>query len=128
MTVNFIDSSEKAIDHRTIESEAGKSNISLRTGCFCNPGSAETAEGLTEEDMVEAAAQGDMTLPRFLQMIQHRGGKSAGALRVSLGIASNLADVRAFLDFVAGFRNQSRLAIGDVTFDINSCRVIRDGS
>ena len=34
-----------------------------------------------------------MTLPRFLQIITHRGGKSAGAIRVSLGLASNFADV-----------------------------------
>ena len=38
-----------------------------------------------------------MTLPRFLQVIQHRGGKSAGAIRVSLGLVSNFADVDAFL-------------------------------
>ena len=34
-----------------------------------------------------------MTLPRFLQVMQQRGGKSAGAIRVSLGLASNFADV-----------------------------------
>ena len=32
-----------------------------------------------------------MTMPRFLQFIKHRGGKSAGAIRVSLGLASNFA-------------------------------------
>jgi hypothetical protein len=30
--------------------------------------------------------------------------------------------------FVEGFRDQTRLTIGDVSFDIDSCRVIRDGS
>ena len=69
-----------------------------------------------------------MNLPRFLQFITHRGGKSAGAIRVSLGIASNFADVQAFVDFAAGFRDQARLTIGEATFDIESCRVIRDGS
>ena len=74
------------------------------------------------------ASDVDMTLPLFLQVIQHRGGKSAGAIRVSLGLVSNFADVYAFLEFVAGFRDQTRLAIGAVTFDIDSCRIIRDGS
>ena len=37
----------------------------------------------------------DINLPRFLQFMQQRGGKSAGAIRVSLGLASNFADVRA---------------------------------
>ena len=70
----------------------------------------------------------DLTLPRFLQVITHRGGKSAGAIRVSLGIASNFADVERFLAFAATLRDQTRLTMGDVTFDIESCRVIRDGS
>ncbi|MGE5666979.1 MAG: hypothetical protein ACM338_02155 [Betaproteobacteria bacterium] len=55
-------------------------------------------------------------------------GKSAGAIRVSLGLASNFADVECFLRFAAGFRDQPTLTIGAVTFDIESCRVIRDGS
>lgn len=70
----------------------------------------------------------EMTLPRFMQFIQHHGGRSAGALRVSLGIASNFADAHRLLELVGGLRDQERLAIGDVTFDIQSCRVIRDGA
>ena len=67
-----------------------------------------------------------MTLPRFLQIVQHRG-KSAGAIRVSLGFVSNFADVERFVAFAASFRDQTTLTIGEVTFDIESCRVIRDG-
>ena len=69
-----------------------------------------------------------MTLPRFLQVMQHRGGKSAGAIRVSLGLVSNFADVDRFLPFAAGFRDQTRPPLGELTFDIAICRVIRDGS
>jgi hypothetical protein len=43
-------------------------------------------------------------------------------------LVSNFADVWRFLQFVASFRDQTRLAIGAVTFDIESCRIIRDGS
>ena len=70
----------------------------------------------------------DLNLPRFLQMITMRGGRSAGAIRVSLGIVSNFADVQRFLDFTASLRDQTRLTMGEVSFDIESCRVIRDGS
>ena len=112
-----------------MEELATTERISLRTGCFCNPGAGETAEGLTEDDVLAALESGgDMTMPRFLQVIQHRGGKSAGAIRVSLGLVSNFADVERFLRFAAGFRDQTTLTIGAVTFDIESCRVIRDGS
>jgi selenocysteine lyase/cysteine desulfurase len=129
ITMNFYDPEGHLLDYRRVEELAGDKRISLRTGCFCNPGAGETAEGLTEEDMVAAADSGfDMTLPRFLQFITHRGGKGAGAIRISLGIATNFPDVYRFLKFAAGFRNQTQLTIGDVSFDIESCRVIRDGS
>ena len=129
VTMNFYDPDGHLIDYRRVEELAGHERISLRTGCFCNPGAGETAEGLTAEDVAAALdSGGEITMPRFVQVIQHRGGKSAGAIRVSLGLASNFADVDRFLTFAAGFRDQARLAIGAVTFDIESCRVIRDGS
>jgi hypothetical protein len=46
----------------------------------------------------------------------------------SIGLASNFPDIWRFLRFISGFRDQTRLTIGAVTFDIESCRIIRDGS
>jgi hypothetical protein len=84
---------------------------------------------LTADDMRAAAAEpAGMTLPRFLQFMQHRGGKSAGAIRASLGIVSDFRDAYRFFRFAADFRDQTRLTLGEVTFDVDSCRVIRDGS
>ena len=129
VTVNFYDPNGQLLDYRRIEELAGLEGISLRTGCFCNPGAGETAEDLTEDDMRAGLAHGeDITLPLFLQVMQHRGGKSAGAVRVSLGMASNFADIERFLGFASRLRDQTTLTIGSVTFDIESCRVIRDGS
>ncbi len=129
VAMNLYDPGGLLLDYRRIEELAGEARISLRTGCFCNPGAGEAAEGLTEDDMRAGLAQGpDITLPRFLQVMQGRGGKSAGAIRVSFGLASNFADAERFLAFVAGFRDQATLAIGTSSFDIESCRVVRDGS
>jgi molybdenum cofactor sulfurtransferase len=129
ITLNFYDPDGRLLDYRRVEELAIARRLSFRTGCFCNPGAGEAAEGLTAEDMLAGIdPSGEMTLPRFLQVIQHRSGKSAGAIRVSLGMASNFDDVEAFLAFAAGFRDQTHLTIGAVTFDIASCRVIRDGS
>jgi selenocysteine lyase/cysteine desulfurase len=129
ITLNFYDPEGHLLDYRRVEELAGRQHISLRTGCFCNPGPGETAEGITEEDIDAAIHSGtDMNLPRFLQFITHRGGKSAGAIRISFGIASNFADAHRFLEFAGGFRDQTRLTLGEVTFDIESCRIIRDGS
>ena len=129
VTMNFYDPSGHLVDYRRIEELAAEKNISLRTGCFCNPGAGETAEGLSEDDMRVAAAQiGDqINLQRFLAVMQERGGKTAGAIRVSLGLVSNLADVQHFLDFASGLRDQTALTIGTVSFDIENCRVVRDG-
>ncbi len=70
----------------------------------------------------------DINLMSFLRLMRERGHKSAGSIRASIGLASNFADVWRFLKFIAGFRDQTRLTIGDVSFDIESCRIIRDGS
>jgi selenocysteine lyase/cysteine desulfurase len=128
VTFNCYDPEGHLIDYRRVEELANGHNISLRTGCFCNPGAGELAEGLTEDDMREAAGAGEMNLPRFVQFMQHRGGKSAGAIRASLGIVSNARDVERFAQFIASLRDQTRMTLGEVTFDIESCRIIRDGS
>jgi molybdenum cofactor sulfurtransferase len=129
VTMNFYDRDGRLLDYRRVEELASQEDISLRTGCFCNPGPGETAEGLTEDDIAAAIAENaDMTLPRFLQFITHRGGKSAGAIRVSVGLVTNFADVYRFAQFASALRDQTRMAIGEATFDIESCRVIRDGS
>ena len=129
VTLNFYGPDEHLIDYRRVEELANEKGISLRTGCFCNPGAGEIAEGLTAEDMMAGLKDGrDMSLPRFVQVIQHRGNKSAGAIRISVGLATNFADVYKFMQFAAGFRDKTNLNIGQVTFDIESCRVIRDGS
>jgi selenocysteine lyase/cysteine desulfurase len=129
VTMNFYDPDGRLLDYRRVEELAGEQRISLRTGCFCNPGAGETAEHITDADIRAAIAESaDMSLPKFLQFITRRGGKSAGAIRVSLGIVSNFADVERFLDFAKSMRDQTRLAIGGTSFDIASCRIIRDGS
>ncbi len=130
ITFNLYDPEGHLLDYRRVEELAGAEGISLRTGCFCNPGAGETAEGLTEEDMRAGCELGaDANLQSFVRLMQSRGqNKSAGAIRASLGLASNFADVGRLVKFVRSFQDQTRLTIGDVTFDIESCRVIRDGS
>ena len=129
VTLNLYDPQGHLLDYRRVEELAAAEKISLRTGCFCNPGAGETAEGLTEEDMRAGFSLGaEINLLRFLRLMQERGHKSIGSIRASVGLASNFADVWRFWRFIASFRDQTRLTIGDVSFDIESCRVIRDGS
>src|SRR5450631_1258936 len=129
VTFNLYDPQGHLLDYRRIEELAGEEGISLRTGCFCNPGAGEMAEGLTEEDMQAGLAMGsDINLLSFVRLMQDRSHKSAGSIRASIGLATNFADIWRFLHFITDFRDQTGLTIGDVTFDIESCRIIRDGS
>jgi molybdenum cofactor sulfurtransferase len=129
LALNFYDPQGHLLDYRRIEELAKAERISLRTGCFCNPGSSETAEGLTEEDMLAGLGEGPgISLRAFVQLLQRRGQKSAGAIRASFGIASNFADAWRFVQFASRFRDQAQLAVGEASFDIESCRIIRDGS
>lgn len=104
IALNFYDPEGALMDYRHIEELANRVNISLRTGCFCNPGAGEVAHGLTKEEMAEAFKDNErMTLDQFLAVVLQPHGKSAGAVRISLGIASTFADVYRFMHFAAGF-------------------------
>ena len=104
VTFNLYDRQNRAIDHREVERRANAASISLRTGCFCNPGGGEIALGITGTELSSCFRQPEhethLTIDDFRLCID---GKSTGAVRVSLGLASNLADVDAFIGFAATF-------------------------
>jgi len=102
LALNFRDARGRLLDHQTVEQRANRHRISLRTGCFCNPGAGELALGLTRSEIVSCFRQSaeTMTYEDFRHCIHHEG---TGAVRVSLGLASNFADVEAFLRFAEGF-------------------------
>ncbi len=87
-----------------IESLANARNISIRSGCFCNPGLDETNNCLTSAELTRyftsrsAGNYGDMI---------HFINKMRGATRVSVGMATTQADLDAFIDFVASLRNKT---------------------
>ena len=108
VTLNFYDPKDNLIDHRRIDELAGRARISLRTGCFCNPGAGELAHGLTEEDMALAFENGErMTFEQFMTVLEDRDGKRPGAVRISMGLASNFADVYKFWEFARSFTDQT---------------------
>ena len=103
VTVNFLDRNGRPIDHRGIEDEAGKSNISLRTGCFCNPGAGEIALGISRVELdvcfTRPGHEDRLSLDDFRLCID---GKNSGAVRISIGLVTNFQDVQAFLHFADG--------------------------
>jgi selenocysteine lyase/cysteine desulfurase len=93
---NFLDPAGDVIDERIVSRDAAAAMISLRTGCFCNPGAGEGAFAIPDEALVGAAAAGMETLDDYLTEL---GLPSGGAIRVSLGLASTVQDVHRFLAF-----------------------------
>jgi molybdenum cofactor sulfurtransferase len=105
IAMNFHDPKGKVFNFHEIEESAGRFNISLRTGCFCNPGAGEIAFGLTKSDMSDCFENEERA--SFEHCIIAAKGKTAGAVRVSLGIATNFADVSRFLDYCNTFKDRS---------------------
>jgi selenocysteine lyase/cysteine desulfurase len=102
VTFNFHRADGVVIDHAVVEAAANRHHISLRTGCFCNPGAGELALGISRGELESCFVRqpGGMTYDDFRRCIDD---KSSGAVRVSLGLASNFADVYAFAEFARDF-------------------------
>ena len=106
LTMNFFDPQGQYFDHRLVELEAGQHNISLRTGCFCNPGGGEIALNISKPELITCfhQAQQRLTFEDFQMCIDD---KSTGAVRISVGLVSNFDDVYQFVRFVRGFVDRS---------------------
>jgi len=99
--VNFFDREGALFSCYELEKLANAERISLRAGCHCNPGAREAALGFTREDLEVCFRDKDrMTFEQFLHAID---GKTTGALRASIGLASNFADVYAYVQFARTF-------------------------
>jgi selenocysteine lyase/cysteine desulfurase len=107
--VNFFDPAGRMIDCLDVERLANEARISLRAGCHCNPGAREVALGFTREDLADCFSdQASRTFAQFLQAID---GKTTGALRASLGLASTFADAYAYVQFASTFIDRPAHAV-----------------
>lgn len=93
---NFLDPRGHVVDERLVAAETSAAMISLRTGCFCNPGVGEDAFGLDLRALKPLRGARTDSLDDYLRLI---GLPSAGAIRVSFGLASTVDDVDRFLAF-----------------------------
>lgn len=98
VALNFRDRDGRVLDQQRIEELAGRRGISLRTGCFCNPGAGELALGLSGDEITGCFARSGrrMTYEDFRRCVDD---KETGAVRVSLGLASTFDDAFAFVEF-----------------------------
>jgi molybdenum cofactor sulfurtransferase len=106
IALNLYDRNGHFIDHRIVEQRANEAGISVRTGCFCNPGGGEVALGLSADELQSCfvRAPDRLALDEFRRCIDD---KSTGAVRVSLGLVSTFADVYRFVEFVRRFTDRT---------------------
>ena len=102
LAFNLATADGRIIDHATVDERAAAGRLSLRTGCFCNPGAGELAFGLSRTDITTCLNRepSGMTYDEFRSCIDP---KAAGAVRASLGLASNFDDAWRLVDFLKGF-------------------------
>jgi selenocysteine lyase/cysteine desulfurase len=98
---NFLDAHGEVVDERAVARDTSAAGISVRTGCFCNPGAGEWAFGLTQRRLRQIGRRGyarqELRTPDDFMALT--GLPSGGAVRVSLGLVSTIGDVERFLDF-----------------------------
>lgn len=91
IAMNFYDPDDHFIDHLLVEEKANQMGISLRTGCFCNPGDGEMALGLSADELTSCfAIKTNFEYQDFRTCLAE---KTTGAVRVSIGLVSNFNDV-----------------------------------
>ena len=103
IAMNFLDPAGALIDSVRIERRANTAGISLRAGCHCNPGVREVALGFSTAEM--AAAFRDKSSLGYEEFLHVIDGKTTGAARASIGLASTFADVYRFWQFADALRD-----------------------
>ena len=101
--LNFRDTAGEIIPFLQVEEMANKEKISIRTGCFCNPGIDEINNCLTNEELGKFFVSGKMG--NYMDKVAFLG-KMRGAIRISFGMASTQADLDRFIEFTKGFRDK----------------------
>ena len=117
------------LDYRKVEALANRENISLRTGCFCNPGTGEIVHDLTRDEMAQAFNRPDpMSFDFFFDWARTEHNRNPSTIRISVGIATNFADTYRFINFLTGFVDKHAEAIETVQVEYPIYNLMRDSA
>ncbi|KAM4065276.1 aminotransferase class-V domain-containing protein [Hirsutella rhossiliensis] len=97
VSFNLVDATGNLIDERLVAMEAAAARFSIRTGCFCNPGAGEDAFGIDARTLKPLKQARTKSMEEFVRLVKL---PSAGAVRVSFGVASIVDDVDFFIAFL----------------------------
>jgi selenocysteine lyase/cysteine desulfurase len=126
---NLLDAKGESLDIRRIEELANHVRISLRTGCFCNPGVGEVAYGLTPAQIAAYFRDEEgMSFQELRARVRSDHDKEIGAARISVGLASNFADAYRLFWFIHGFLDRTAAEVGTAEFDAAVDTLLRDSA
>ena len=100
---NVRDRAGRPVPYAVVEDRARAAGVSVRGGCFCNPGAGERAFGLPAEAAARCFSEtaDGFTLERFAACM---GPDTAvGAVRASVGMATSADDVQRLAAVVESF-------------------------
>ncbi len=108
ITFSMHDRDGLPVDDLRVQELANEANISLRTGCFCNPGAAEAAHHLSRDDLRRWFGRRDaVSYLEFRDQVRRRHDQFPSAIRISFGVASNFADAYRLVAFLQEFVDRS---------------------
>ena len=101
--MSFVNADGSLVEFETIEAMASDHGISLRAGCFCNPGLDEVNSCVGEEtlsvNIIDIKQVGIDSVITDLKRVR-------GAVRISFGVASVKKDLDAFVSFVKSLKDK----------------------
>jgi molybdenum cofactor sulfurtransferase len=103
LILNVFDSAKNLYPFELIEQMAAQKKISIRSGCFCNPGIDEVNNCLTFDELTKYFSSRDKG--DYHDML-HFLKKMRGANRISVGISTRKSDLDIFLSFIESFKNK----------------------
>jgi selenocysteine lyase/cysteine desulfurase len=105
ISFNVLRNDETAIPFSVVEDRAREAGVSLRGGCFCNPGAAERAFGFPAQETARCLSElrdREFSVERFADCL---GPEIAvGAVRASVGIPTSVRDIDRAVEVVDSFR------------------------
>ncbi|HZK78125.1 MAG TPA: aminotransferase class V-fold PLP-dependent enzyme [Gemmatimonadaceae bacterium] len=101
---NLLKNDGSPIPFSEVESRAMEARVSVRGGCFCNPGAAEKAFGFVASETARCfslLSETGFSIEKFAQCL----GPSipVGAMRASVGIPTSVRDIDRAIEVIASF-------------------------
>jgi selenocysteine lyase/cysteine desulfurase len=130
-TVTFLlhDVDGVPLDDRRVEELANAMDISLRTGCFCNPGAGEIAHGLSAHEMRRwFEGEEPVSFSELRDQLRTEFDVLVAAIRVSVGVPTTFGDVYKFLCFLQTLVDRTVDEVGHLELQSDHCRVVRDSA